>query len=111
MIVRGGTLTRCGIVWIGAAVLLLALAANVSAQPDSTERAARAVIEGKCLTCHGAARTSDLDLRDRGEILKGGKRGAAIVPGNADASLLYKAVRRDGDLQMPPGKTPLADSE
>ena len=48
---------------------------------------------------------------DRATILKGGKRGPAIVPGNADESLLYKAVRREGELQMPPGKAPLAPSE
>src|SRR6185369_3238888 len=61
--------------------------------------------------CHGAARMSDLDLRDRDTILKGGKRGPAIVPGKAGESLLYKAVRREGDLQMPPGKSALAAAE
>ena len=50
---------------------------------------------------------SDLDLRERETILKGGKRGPAVVPGNAEESLLYKAVKREGDLQMPPGKTAL----
>jgi hypothetical protein len=54
---------------------------------------------------------SGLDVRDRATILKGGKRGAAIVPGNADQSLLYKAVRREGELQMPPGKTALSAAE
>src|SRR5437899_2706085 len=41
---------------------------------------------------------------------KGGKRGPAIVPANAEKSLLYKAVARSGDLQMPPGK-PLSAEE
>ena len=54
---------------------------------------------------------SDLDLRDTAGLLKGGKRGAAVVPGKPEASLLYKAVRREGDLQMPPGKTPLTAAE
>ena len=54
---------------------------------------------------------SDLDLRQPETILKGGKRGPAIVPGNAEHSLLYKAVKRDGDLQMPPGKIALTPSE
>ena len=47
---------------------------------------------------------SDLDLRQPETILKGGKRGPAIVPGKAEQSLLYKAVAHTGDLQMPPGK-------
>jgi hypothetical protein len=54
---------------------------------------------------------SDLDLREPETILKGGKRGPAIVPGKAEESLLYKAVKRDGELQMPPGKVGLSASE
>src|SRR5437870_2164095 len=85
--------------------------ARVFGQSGSVENGARAVIEAKCVTCHGAARMSDLDLRQTETILKGGKRGPAVVPGNADASLLYKAVRGEGELKMPPGKTPLTPSE
>lgn len=93
-----------------AAVLLLGCLLNfVFGQSDS--KTAKAILEAKCITCHGDLRTSDLDLRERGAILKGGKRGPAVVPGNAEASLLYKAVKREGELQMPPGKTGLIPSE
>src|SRR5215831_19314504 len=71
---------------------------------------ARLVLEKRCLNCHGAAQTSGLDLRQRDGILKGGKRGPAIMPGNAAQSLLYQAVSRQGDLQMPPAQ-PLAADE
>jgi hypothetical protein len=54
---------------------------------------------------------SDLDVRDLSTILKGGTRGPAIVPGKAADSLLYQAVKRQGELKMPPGKTALPDSE
>ena len=81
------------------------------AQSDPTEKPARAILETKCAACHGPARMSDLDLRERDTILKGGKRGPAIVPGKADESLLYKAVRREGDVQMPPGKSALTAAE
>jgi hypothetical protein len=37
-------------------------------------------------------------------MLRGGKRGPAIVPGNADRSLLYQFVNGTGELKMPPGK-------
>src|SRR6476620_1698396 len=83
----------------------------LSAQPNSVGTAGNAVLDAKCGACHGEARVSGLDLREPGSILKGGKRGPAVVPGDADASLLYKAVKRDGLLQMPPGKTPLSPSE
>src|SRR5688500_10396295 len=96
---------------VGPILLLASLLAFVFAQSTPVERSAKAILEAKCLTCHGDARMSDLDLRDRATILKGGKRGPALVPGKAEESLLYKAVRRDGDLQMPPGKTPLTAAE
>jgi mono/diheme cytochrome c family protein len=91
--------------------LFAGLLTIASAQPNSTETQAATILQGKCFVCHGAARMADLDLRDRTTILKGGKRGPAMVPGNAEASLLYKAVKREGDLQMPPGKKALTPAE
>jgi hypothetical protein len=75
------------------------------------QSSAQSIFVSKCLVCHGSARMSGLDLRERGTVLAGGKRGPAIVPGNAEASLLYQAVKREGTLQMPPGKVPLPPSE
>ena len=65
---------------------------------------ARSLLEAKCTGCHGAARMSGLDLRTRETLIRGGKRGPAITLGNVGDSLLLKAVRRVGELQMPPGK-------
>src|SRR5438552_13275993 len=96
---------------LGPVLLSGGFAALLSGQSNSVVKAARAVLDAKCVTCHGEARMADLGLRELGTILKGGKRGPAVVPGNAEASLLYKAVRREGELQMPPGKTPLTPSE
>src|SRR5947208_13555911 len=94
-----GTMKGMNVSAILLVVLLSALTA-MAAPGDS----ARAIFENRCLNCHGEAQTSGLDLRQIGAITKGGKRGPAIVPGHADQSLLYKAVARLGDLQMPPGK-------
>jgi hypothetical protein len=96
---------------IGSILIFAGSNTLVSGQSGSTEKAARAVFSTKCVSCHGQARMSDLDLRELSTILKGGKRGPAAVPGNAEASLIYKAVRRDGDLQMSPGNTPLTPTE
>ncbi len=95
----------------GPILLLGSVLALLFGQSNSVENAAKAVLDAKCVTCHGDTHMSDLDLRERDRILKGGKRGPAIVPGNAEASLLYKAVRREGDLQMPLGKNALTPSE
>ncbi len=52
-----------------------------------------------------------LDLRQRPAMLTGGARGAAIVPGKPEESPLYRAVKRDGELKMPPGKVALPAEE
>ena len=100
---------RVGI--LGSVVLAITLPAWAVGQSVSTGADAATILQAKCLTCHGAARMSDLDLRTTEAMLKGGKRAPAVTPGNAAASLLYRAVRREGDLQMPPGKIPLTSAE
>jgi len=79
----------------------LALAISVRAQTPLQ------ILEANCGSCHGAAQMGGLDLRTRDAALKGGKRGPAIVPGKPADSLLMKAVLRQGDVQMPPGKAAL----
>jgi mono/diheme cytochrome c family protein len=94
-----------------AAVLLQGLSlALLSGQSDLAGKAL-GILDANCVLCHGDVRMSDLDLRQRETILQGGKRGPAIVPGKAEESLLYNAVRREGELQMPPGNTPLKPSD
>jgi cytochrome c553 len=97
--------------WFGPVLFLESQLATMFAQSDPSEKAARTILATKCILCHGPTSTSDLDVRDRVSLLKGGKRGPAIVPGKAEESLLYKAVRRDGELKMPPGKTALTEAE
>jgi len=93
------------------ALLLAGFAALVCGQQPLANKTAASILQAKCVACHGATRMSDLDMRSRQSLLKGGKRGPAVVPGNAEASLLYTAIKREGDLQMPPGKAPLAASD
>ena len=95
-------------VWI--LVLTAFSAGRLSAQArESVEAAAQRILEKNCLSCD--VQTSGLDLRSRDALLKGGKRGLSVVPGNADESLLYQAVLHAGDLKMPMGSDPLAESD
>jgi hypothetical protein len=77
---------------------------------QSEPGSARAILQKRCLGCHGQTQTSGLDVRTTDALKKGGSRGPAVVPGNASASLLFRAVTRDGDLKMPPG-APLPATE
>jgi hypothetical protein len=54
--------------------------------------------------CHGKDKESGLDLRTREGLLKGGSRGAAINPGDADESLLYRFVAGEEKPRMPLGE-------
>ncbi len=61
------------------------------------------VLERRCFACHGPLRQrGDLRLDSRPAMLIGGSRGAAIVPGDAEASLMVAAIRREDELLMPP---------
>lgn len=74
------------------------------------ERRIRPVLSQSCHSCHalGAKNKGGLDLETRDGMLRGGRRGPAVVLGDPDASLLLKAIRRlpDAPIKMPP-KEPL----
>ncbi|MFN3652527.1 MAG: PSD1 and planctomycete cytochrome C domain-containing protein [Armatimonadota bacterium] len=75
------------------------------------EREVRPVLEKRCLGCHGVGTTlGKLDLRSREAALKGGTRGASLVPGKSADSLLYHLVTGERTPLMPPGgKLPAAE--
>lgn len=88
------------------------LALQTKHESKSTHtKAAKTIIENSCLSCHGAAQMSGLDLRERETALKGGARGPALVPGKAEESLLYLTVAGKHEVQMPPGKQKLSVEE
>src|SRR5262245_15648538 len=67
-------------------------------------RQAVAVLQTRCVVCHGKDKESGLDARTREGLLKGGSRGAAIKPGDADDSLLYRFVAGEEKPRMPKGE-------
>src|SRR5438046_8814915 len=91
-----------------ALVALLVLAASVGAEApagsEHFEKKIRPLFATHCLECHGGdARNvkSGLRLTSRADLLKGGERGPAVVPGEPTKSRLIRAVRYAGDLKMP----------
>ena len=76
----------------------------------STEPAV-ALLSQKCLACHNDKQlSSGLSVETRTSVLTGGNRGAAIVPGKPQDSLMVAAIRQSGALKMPPGGK-LTDTE
>ena len=72
----------------------------------------RPVLERSCFSCHTDDERSGLRLDSRERMLQGGSRGPAIIPGNAEESLIIAALRHvDDDLRMPRNADQLPDTE
>jgi len=76
------------------------------------ESRVRPVLATFCYDCHTDSAKGGLRVDSREALLKGGKRGAAIVIGNPEESLLIKAVAHTHEsLRMPKGGAKLKEQE
>ncbi len=93
------------------AIALLGVCLAAGAQDHSFfENRVRPVLARSCYGCHGAeTQFGGLRVDSREALLRGGKRGPAIVVGDARESLLVRAVRHE-TLAMPVGGK-LAENE
>src|SRR5207253_6113375 len=68
----------------------------------------RPLLETSCLRCHGEDRPkADLRLDSLESVLKGGKDGKVVIPGNSKSSLLISAAAQVNDeVAMPPKRGP-----
>ncbi len=105
----------------GLAVFSLLLSSAPSGSAASQEPSAksadfydskvRPILAANCYPCHTASHLSGLRVDSRDALVRGGSRGPAIMPGNADKSLLIKAIRQvDPGLKMPLGGNKLDDA-
>lgn len=71
---------------------------------DLFRKTVRPVLEAKCFACHGEGEEleGELDLTTREAMIRGGKGGPALVPGDPLASPIYQAMRRTDERMMPP---------
>jgi Protein of unknown function (DUF1549)/Protein of unknown function (DUF1553)/Planctomycete cytochrome C len=77
---------------------------------DFFENRVRPILANNCYGCHTATQLGGLRVDSRDALVKGGASGPAIVPGDADNSLLIQAVRQNNDkLKMPKGGKLKAD--
>ena len=83
--------------------------------PDNSEYAQKVlpIAEARCAKCHlDDNKRGDFSLERHKTVMKGGKSGAAAVPGDASASLLYQVVSgAHPTLRMPKTGDPLSDEE
>ncbi len=97
-----------GIATSPACAFLIAAAPQLAGASEASFKSfVEPILVGRCLECHGSALKGGLDLRSNTTAMAGGKSGVVIVPGDPEASLLFKNVR---DQIMPP-KYPLDATE
>lgn len=82
-----------------------------AASDDFFEKQIRPVLAARCWDCHGPdQQESDLRLDSREALLDGGSRGAVVVPGMPEKSLLITVINHADTLAMPPKeKMPLKE--
>ena len=86
-------------------VLAFAGVACAAAPGDSVffESKVRPLLATACYSCHTTSALGGLRVDSKEALLKGGKSGPAIVPGDPEKSLMIAAVRQTGALKMPMG--------
>ena len=83
--------------------------ATAAASSEFFELKIRPVLAGTCFKCHGGDKVAaGLRVDSRAALFSGGDNGAAIVPGDAAASLLVRAIARDDDVSAMPPDAPLS---
>jgi hypothetical protein len=88
-----------------------AQAADEPSAAEFFETAVRPILVDVCGRCHGQQKQrGGLRVDSRDAILAGGENGPAISIRQPDKSRLIEAVRRKGDLKMPPD-TPLTERQ
>ncbi len=74
------------------------------------EKDVAGLLKQHCVKCHGGEKTrGDFDLATREGLLKGGESGPAVVPFQADESLIYKVISHAEEPTMPAEADKLPD--
>jgi hypothetical protein len=93
-------------------ILLIALAPVVMTAQNAPFDRMQAVLRARCAACHsGPQAQAGLSVATMDDLLRGGKRGPAIRPGQSSASLLVQFLRGEKNPRMPMGGQPLPDAE
>jgi mono/diheme cytochrome c family protein len=99
----------------GLAIALLAFECRADDNPLVFTGIVEPILANSCVSCHGEKKQKKkLRLDSLPAIMKGGKDGAVVVPGNADKSDLVDRIELDlnDDDHMPPkGKPQLSEKE
>jgi len=113
-----GFITSFGIVAIGLIAFTLG---TVGAQEDASKpefytAKVKPILDTNCARCHmGTAHRGGLNFETHDGLMKGGKDGVVVVPGDPSKSLLVKLIRHEGPVEdpmpMPQNKPKMSDAD
>ncbi len=87
-----------------------------ASKPEYYTTRVKPILDENCARCHGGLnRRGGLNLDTRESMLKGGRDGVVLVPGDPAKSLLVKLIRHEGPaddpMPMPPKRPKLSDAD
>ena len=74
-----------------------------TAQGTTSWSDVESIFDDNCTRCHGSSHPTGLDLRSYDSVIAGSNRGAVVIAGNADESLLVRKIRGESGNRMPRG--------
>lgn len=105
----------------GFAIAFVLWGSNVAGQEDAAKpefytTRVKPIFQANCYRCHGGMnRRGSLSMATRAGMLKGGRDGAVLVPGDPAASLLVRLIRHEGPkndpMPMPSKGRKLSDAD
>ena len=81
--------------------LLAQSSAGTPEQKEFFESRIRPVLAQNCFACHTNSQMGGLRLDSREGVIKGGKSGPAVVPGDPEKSMMITAIRQTTEIKMP----------
>jgi len=95
------------VVWIACLATAVAAADDAALYREKIEP----VMKAHCAGCHtGPQAQGGLSVASLADLMKGGKRGPALMPGKSSHSLLMQFVRGERNPRMPIGGKPLPET-
>ncbi|MEO6981969.1 MAG: c-type cytochrome domain-containing protein [Edaphobacter sp.] len=90
------------IVLSGSGLRVKAAQNDEAARPEFYTTRVQPILKANCYRCHGGMNhRGGLNLQTRAGILKGGKHGAVVIPGDPAKSLLVRLIRHEGPSNDP----------
>lgn len=96
--------------------LQVATGQDAAARPEFYTTQVQPIFKSHCYRCHGGMNhRGGLNIQTRTGMMKGGRDGAVVVPGDPAKSLLLRLIRHEGPqrdpMPMPPKQPKLSDAD